>query len=380
MPRLASVRSLAAPAALAALAALPPPALHGALASAAGTLLETLPFALGAGFLARPRSRAWLEALSCGCGRSLPGALALPAFALCCLRFGLGAAVARAAMAALVLRCVRQPHAESEAPEPLGDIAWVALAGGVTSVLAGQAPPPGLGAPVPGLLAGALAGTLAPCATAGVALAGGAAVTLPWVAAGMLATAGIVRMPRRWIPRGPTPAERPLAGRWAYAALSTACAWAALRGGAALVSPRLAPLVAAGAILAAVRALQPAARAPRGGWIAALVVGAALVFGSPQPAYVATATTLGALYPGERIAFFGQAYASGSASIVQRFAITCCRADASPIALRTERRLPARDGTWLEARGTIVSTGAGYALRVTSARARAAPRDPFLYR
>ncbi|MFZ1124604.1 MAG: hypothetical protein WAN59_05645, partial [Candidatus Baltobacteraceae bacterium] len=164
------------------------------------------------------------------------------------------------------------------------------------------------------------------------------------------------------------------------ALVAAACAGLALRGGAGLVSPRLAPVVAAAVPLALLCAVRPRRGTAPAGWLAPAALLAALALGSPPPAYVATETTLGDLFPGERITFTGSAHRSGAATVLQRFAITCCRADAAPVALRTRRPLPVAEGSWLEASGEIVADAGGAALSVERWRRVKPPADPFVYR
>ena len=164
------------------------------------------------------------------------------------------------------------------------------------------------------------------------------------------------------------------------ALVAAGCALLALRGGAGLVSPRLVPAVAAAVPLALLCALRPRRTVAPCAWFVPAALLAALALGSPPPPYFATETTLGDAFPGERISFTGAAHRSGRSTVLQRYAITCCRADAAPVALRTHQLLPVADGSWLEACGEIVAEPSGPALFVERWRTLEPPRDPFLYR
>ena len=61
---------------------------------------------------------------------------------------------------------------------------------------------------------------------------------------------------------------------------------------------------------------------------------AAAVVGAPAPRYEATETTLTDLFAGERLTFTGELVRDASSAAMVRYAITCCRADASPICVR----------------------------------------------
>lgn len=99
-----------------------------------------------------------------------------------------------------------------------------------------------------------------------------------------------------------------------------------------------------------------------------------------MPVTVAEATQLEAAYAGERLAFVGVARSHGSHATVERYAISCCRADASLVSVRTAGPLPVRDGTWLRIDGTLEGEPGGLAERVSSWRRIAPPSDPFIYR
>ncbi|MBD5655871.1 MAG: hypothetical protein IAI50_11930, partial [Candidatus Eremiobacteraeota bacterium] len=230
-------------------------------------------------------------------------------------------------------------------------------------------------------VAGAGIGALVPCATAGVAIAAGLVHPLPAAAAGLLVTAGLVRLPRREGParhmHGEQPARRP-AG-FASALLAVALIAIACRGPAGLVNPRLLPLDAAAAVLAlaGVRSRSSALRAAP---LLGVGLGCALVAGYDVPQSIVTETTLDDAYPGQRIDFTGVAHVTGPGMTLQRFAISCCRLDATAVAIRLTRPLAFRDGTWIDVRGSFVRDGVALRVRPDRWRAIPAPADPFVYR
>src|ERR1700730_2512222 len=117
MPRPA-LRTLVPACALGALIAfVPPVTLVGALASAAGTLFEALPFVVGTALLPRVRWLRFLPSLACGCGGVLPSALSLPALALTWISFGPLVSIARIAAALVVLMVRARSRASQCAPE-----------------------------------------------------------------------------------------------------------------------------------------------------------------------------------------------------------------------------------------------------------------------
>lgn len=370
-------------------AALAPSATHAALASAAAMVFEATPFVLAAsalGGLARrlhpraPRAAGSLVALfGCGCG-ALPGALSLPAIALCWLGFGPAVALLRCA-AGLAVACCRPAalgpsHDESSGGDFLAGLAGLvgpALGAAVVAQLAlrGTASM----SPAAGFLAGALVGALAPCAFGSVALASALRFASTAVSAGLLTTAGLVpRMtPRRQPPSRPS--------RLCALGVAAACAALVARHGAGFVNPRLLPLIGAAALFSAGLTAGCRTRAP-GAWRAPALLLAALVLGSPSPAMpIGTATSLEDAYPGQSLRFLGVVHGDPSGTTLVRFAITCCRADAAPVAVRLDRRLRMPDGAWVEADGVLQngSTG-GLVLRATHLRHRKPPDDPFVYR
>jgi hypothetical protein len=170
--------------------------------------------------------------------------------------------------------------------------------------------------------------------------------------------------------------------------LAVACAWLVARHGAALVHPRLLPLIGAAAIVCAWLALtMRRSGEPRGcpalaSLIAPALLLGVLVAGSPTPGLPhADATTLGDAYAGQPLRFCGMTRRDASgATMLVRYAITCCRADATPVAIRLDRPIDRPDGTWLEADGVVTTDTRGILLRVRKSRVVTTPADPFLYR
>jgi len=371
--------------------------LHAALASAAGTAFEAAPFVLVACFGGSPRVRRLTSLASCGCG-PLPGALGLPALALCWLAFGPLPALARlvAALGALVLfRPVCDAGLE---PDPLAELEAITLAAFVSAAgcealrgANGTAHPGAFAASI-AFLVGACLGILSPCASAAVATAAGLRGTSLAASAGLLATAGIVpRVLFRSIARrtpflaaGLPPTRRAgRDGRIGYALLGCGCAALTARGAAGFVHPRLLPALAIAAALCLCLALR-GSLAPRTKASLALPLAllGALVAGSPLPRESIDVTNIGAAFPGASLHFTGVAEERGARTVLVRYAITCCRADASPVAVLTEQRLRVRDGAWIEASGTIVRDGDGdrLVLRPEKWREIPQPADPFVYR
>jgi len=361
-----------------------PPALRAtALAAAAGTLFEAAPFVLAAALLPRGRFARAFGMLGCGCGRIGPGALALPAFAICWLAFGPAVALFRA-VAAYGIRFAtatsRETGASGELRDPLGELAWLApqafagalLAESLRATLPLLAFPP-LAMTIVSFAGGALLGILLPCATGAVAIAAGIRSVAPAACAGILVTAGIVTR------RGTVPGGERRSARLGLALLALACA------SSPIVHPRFIVPLGCAAIAAGLAATRPSARTSTRfpAAIPALLALATLA-GSPLPDRVPPQTTLDEPYAGEALRFVGAfapgVTASAPATLV-RYTITCCRGHAEARAVRLDRRLAGPAGAWYEASGTLgLEPGGSYVLRVGSARRVTAPADPFAYR
>jgi hypothetical protein len=380
MPRLYPRRAgRAASAALALLVlALPPEQTHAALASAAASAFEAAPFVFGAALLPRGLALA-APLLTCGCGGRLPGALSLPAIGLCWVTFGPAATLARlfaALLAATLPRlrrkrsAIRASHAPAQA-DPLADLGAIALAAFAGALLDGQLTTslhrwwPGAA-----FLAGALAGALLPCATAGLAAAGALRSSSPAAATGLLSTAGILGY------RLAPPCGRQ-AGAAAAVAL-TVCAglWLSAEGARGFLNPRLFWLAPAGVVTAAATLARRPATRLRAPALLPLALLAALALGSPAPDEGTATLPLG-LYPGRGVDFTGSLRPGGRT--VERAVILCCRADAEILELPLAAALRLPPGTWIRVRGTIESLQGGLALRVTEALQVSPPRDPYAY-
>lgn len=226
-------------------------------------------------------------------------------------------------------------------------------------------------------LAGAALGFAAsPCALGAVALAASLHARAPFAASGMLCVSGVIDL------RSLAGSRRAAASHdaFAFALLAAALGIVALRDGDALVNPRLVPAIACCAVAAV--GLAVAHRGDRNA--VSRLAPALMLLGSivtaPAPVYTATETTLGTLFPGERLVFAGRLEHGADADVIVRFAITCCRADAAPVAVRLSRRQRYSNGSWLEAAGWVVAATHGLALVPERVRAIAPPADPFIYR
>jgi hypothetical protein len=373
---------------LALIASLPPASFAGALASAAGTIVEALPFVLGAVLLPRVRALRWLPSFGCGCGGALPAALALPGLVLTWLSFGPAVTLARAS-AGLLLFALRRPSARRRLDEntgsgepsrdPLSELGTFALAA-FSASLVGEViranatlvhGPLGYAA---SFALGGIAGAVAPCATAGIGAALALRAADPWAAFGLLATSGF--FPSRAAPRCGEPRD----ARLPYALLAAGCAILLVRGTHGFLNPRFAFVVPAGALLAAACALRRIRTRGAMRFAAPAMLLGALAFGSPQPRD-SVATIPVDLYPGRSLAFTGRIAAEpvGRPTTLVRFAILCCRADAQALSLELDRRLTFARGAWVDVHGTVVAAQRGLVLRVDSARIVAAPSDPYLY-
>jgi hypothetical protein len=198
---------------------------------------------------------------------------------------------------------------------------------------------------------------------------------MPAAAAGFLCVAGILDL-RTWM-RGAH--EHHGHDAFAYLLAAAACVMAAAHGGAGLLNPRFTPalwLCAAACCAWAYRYRDERSMRLR---IAPAIMLAGSVLAAPPPVYHATETTLADAFAGERVDFTGAATQSGFATALVRYAITCCRADAAPVAVRLERRLPHLQG-WFHARGVLVAAGAELRLRASVLQRIPPPADPFVYR
>ncbi len=360
-----------------ALAAIAPQTAMMVAASAASILLESLPYLAVATALV-PFVGRYAHTLvayaGCGCGAG-PSARSIPAAIATAAIFGPAVALARVALASLVAR-LRPTHDHTHS-DLLGELQNLVPAALLAALLMLAIPSLPLRSASPALLAlgGALLGVVAsPCALGGLALAASLRASAPFAAAGVLCTAGI--LPNFFRVHRHGAAHDPLA----YLLLGIASGIVAAHHGGALVHPRMTIPLGLCAIYCgflAWRFRAHAARAPR--WIAAAAL-ATIIIGAPAPAYRATETTLADAFAGERIDFTGVAVTDRSHSVLVRYAITCCRADAAPVALALDRNVAAVDGRWLRAQGTLEREDAQLRLHVDALIPIAPPGDPFIYR
>jgi hypothetical protein len=360
-----------------------PDEMRSALAASASALFEAAPF-LAAGIVASRlfrRGGRIVEYLGCGCGGG-PSARSLPATAAAWFVFGAPVAIARcvaALLAARLLNARRKGRCSEETANPLGELAAIfpaAVLAGVSVQLFALFDPGRLSPAGDAMLGAALGFTAAPCGLGAVALAGALRARAPIAAAAFLCVAGIVDLRALRSRRHVAAAH----DAFAYAMLATALGAVAARHGDALVHPALTvPLgcCAIGAFLYAVTHRRERCAAAR--FAPALMLAGALV-GAAPPRYHATETTLTDLFAGERLTFTGALAREGSASAVVRYAITCCRADAAPIAVRlvASPRFPA--GTWLRVEGRVESVNGALRLAPERIDRIAPPADPFIYR
>lgn len=328
--------------------------------------------------IAGKRARALLPYLGCGCA-SGPSARSLPAAFGSALLFGPVVAVARVFAATVVARLRPSDCAHRHDGSPLDDLLQLAPSAAIAALVMYFAPLAQFGSR-PAMLqiaAGVLFGFLAsPCALGSVAIAGALRAQSPIAAGAYLCVAGIADL------HAVRPAMLPRAAHdgLAYALLASAAFAVALKHGAALVHPRLAVALGIVAPVAALLAFaHRRAICTRARFVpAALVV--ALVLGAPQPQYRATETTLTDAFAGERIDFTGALVRSHGTATLVRYAITCCRADAQPVAvlLATPVNIAAR--TWIHATGVLRVRNGAIALVPDRLWAVAPPLDPFVYR
>lgn len=371
---------LYAAAALAVVAVSSPDSVRSALAASASALFEATPFAVAGMLLSRIVKRTnFIEYLGCGCGVG-PSARSLPAAAATWLLFGPFVAVARF-FAAIAVDAIaqRRTAAVRESTTLLHQLAALFPA----SILAGAAAETaetlgthGLSPFLAAALGAALGFTAAPCGLGAVAVAGALRVRAPIAAATFLCVAGIVDL------RALRHTAHPKVGHdaFAYALLGAALAIVALRRGDALVHPAFAIALGCCAAIAIFwagayrQARSAAARIPP-----ILMLAGALV-GAPPPQYRATETTLTDLFAGESLSFTGVLARNGGHATLARYAITCCRADAAPVAVALDRVPPYAAGTWLRVNGTIENRTGDYRLRAATVVRVAPPADPFIYR
>jgi hypothetical protein len=348
--------------------------------NAAAMLLESAPFILAGAIAVRVSARLGrhiVPYLGCGCG-SGPSARSLPAFAAAWIVFGPFVAAARLGAAIAVERLVVKRACVRNHASMLGDLAAIVPFALGAAALAPLLPAIA-GSHAPRQLAGAVAALVAfvasPCALGAVGIAAVARQTAPAAAVGFLCVAGIFDL-RTWVRSREHPEGHDCI---AYALAAIACTIVAIRNGAALVNPRIAPALWICAIVFAYLAHRYRMQARPALRIAPAIMLAGCILSAPPPIYAATETTLADAFPGERIDFTGTVERAGEIATLVRYAITCCRADAAPVAIRLDSAAKVRGG-WAHARGTLVMHEGELRLHVDSIEPVAAPLDPFIYR
>lgn len=350
------------------------------LANTAAALLESTPFVAAGALLAAAPAR-WSAGLlpfaGCGCSGGA-SARSLPAAAATWLVFGPLVAAGRFAAALIVARLTKTRAACAHAESLLGSLAALApfcvvaaAIGPLLPILEHAHPPP----PAAFIAGALLAFAMAPCPLGAVGIAAAARAALAPAALGFLCIAGIFDARALLRPRHPGAAhDGP-----AYLLCAAACALVAAHAGSGMLNPKIAlalwPCAAAFLGLAVRHRLEtrPVLR------IAPLLMIAGAVIAAPLPQYHATETTLADAFPGERVNFSGTLVRTAGAVTLVRYAITCCRADASPVVLRLDGAPRSASG-WMRAQGTLVARPDGLYLDVAHLRNIAAPADPFVYR
>jgi hypothetical protein len=364
-------------------AIVPSATLFGALASAAGTVLEAAPFVVGSALAPRLRIARYLPSLGCGCGGALPAALSLPSLALCWIAFGPAVALLRAAAAIGLAFFSRRASACD--PDPLRELAALGTSSFAAALTVEILRAHTLGGQLLSFAAGALAGVFLPCGTAGIGAAAAFRFSNPAAALGLLATSGLFspcRMRVRQLREGTLARDSwSASGRAAYASFAVACACFAVFGTHGFLNPRFAPLVELGAACCALATFRGLRTSTRAAPLVPAALGLALIAGSPPPS-AATATLPIGLYPGQSFAFVGriaQARDARSPTTLERAAILCCRADAQVLSLPLDRRLAIPTHAWISARGVISLRDGRMVLHADRADPVAAPADPYVY-
>lgn len=362
-----------------------PETVRSALAASASAFFEATPFLFAGMLLSRllqRRSRV-VDFIGCGCGRG-PSARSLPAAGATWLVFGPAVAIARYLAALLVAailyrRTQRHEIHSDDGSNLLGELAGIlpaAVLAGAAMQICAEFDPARLSKIGNVMVGAALGFTASPCGLGAVALAGALRVRAPMAAVAFLCVAGILDL--RALQRASH--ESAADDAFAYALLAAALGIVAWRHGASLVHPAFAGALGCCACVALVCAARHRrARSTYARAAPILMLIGALV-GAPPPQYNATETTLTNLFAGEHLTFTGALARDARSSAVVRYAITCCRADAAPIAIRLDRSLPYSAGTWLRVDGRIESVDSNLRLVPQMVERVAAPTDPFIYR
>ncbi len=372
-------------AAVATAAAVPPGALFGVLATAASALFEATPFVFAGIVLGCLTGRR--EAIAffgCGCG-SGPSARSIPAAAATWVVFGPVVALARFLAGVTVAR-IAGPKSSGGAhdashcrPHPLGELAALlpaALAAGAVEQLPLLTTVSHL-APLAQIAGGALFGFAAsPCGIGTAAIGSALHQRSPLAASAFLCVAGIVDL-RAIAGRSHRTPER---DAFASALLTVALAVVGSRRGDALVHPSLAIAILACGATCAVSALRLRRRRDARALPAPALMLAGALVAVPPPAYRATETTLAGAFPGEHLTFTGTLVRAPHSAALVRYAMTCCRADASPVVVRLSAAPAFDTGTWLRADGILATVNGEPQLVARRVDRIAPPADPFTYR
>lgn len=348
--------------------------------NASAMLLESVPFILAGAFCTRifARSSFVTAYLGCGCG-SGPSARSLPAMFAAWFIFGPWIALGRFGAAAIVDAILRRKrlcaHAQAEPAALLHELLLPALAGATCAPLlpaiAGMHSPP-----VMLFAIAALAALVsAPCALGSIGIAAAMRAFAPAAAAGFLCIAGIFDW-RTWRQSKQSVGAHDFLG---YSAAALACGLVAARHGDGLVNPKIALALWPCAVAFGVLAWRH--HDTQRAWfrVAPTIMLAGCVLGAPPPSYHATETTLTDAFAGEHLDFTGEVVRNGNATMLVRYAITCCRADAAPVVVRLLN--PSKTATgWIQARGTLVASNRGVALHAEKLERVPSPADPFIYR
>jgi hypothetical protein len=365
-------------------AILEPAAARALLAGGASVLLECLPYLAAAGLLRAvlgSRLPGALAFAGCGCARG-PSARSIPAAVAAALLFGPLVALGRVACACAVARIFESDPAahhgdtrgfSSVASEVQALAPTAFIAAGISALLPQltvhlRSP---LGAAGIGVLLGLFA---TPCALGNVAIAAALRTQLPLASAAYLCIAGIADA-GVWLRRNTACARH---DAFAYLLLAIASALGSRSSG--LVHPHVAIALAPAAVLfifAAWKYRREHHAQLR--WTPALLL-CALVTGAPAPVYTATETTLSGAFPGERLDFTGVTVPSQDGIALVRYAITCCRADAQPVAIALASTHALAPHRWARARGVVVRRGDELVLDATAVDLISPPSDPFVYR
>ncbi|HEV2261369.1 MAG TPA: hypothetical protein VGR69_03655 [Candidatus Rubrimentiphilum sp.] len=343
-------------------------------------LLESVPFILAGAFCARilARSSHVTAYLGCGCG-SGPAARSFPAALAAWFIFGPWIALGRFGLAAIVdaaaFRKRSRAHHEQQPATLMHELVFPALASAtcvpMLPAIAGMHAPPALLFAISAIVAFASA----PCALGSISMAAAMRAAAPAAAAGFLCVAGIFDW-RTWRKSTPNVSAHDFL---AYSTAAIACAIIAARHGGSLVNPRIAITLWPSAVALAVFAWRHRNATYARLRLAPAIMFVGCVLGAPPPSYHATETTLVDAFAGEHLDFTGEVARNGSATMLVRYAITCCRADAAPVAIRLDNAPTLRSG-WFRASGSLIERDEGLRLKIDRIESIPRPSDPFIYR